>query len=62
MKKEEKGEREEVMSKAGKPRWQYFSPIRWPPPGSEDTRNWGVHKTFISNGEQTENMTATYWG
>ena len=61
MKKEEKGEREEVMSKAGKPRWQYFSPISLPP-NSGDKRNKEVNKTAGSGEELNECMTATYWG
>ena len=62
MKKEEKDEREECMSKAGKPDGCSFSPISWPPPDSKDSRNQGMQKTFAGDGKLTEHMTATYWG
>ena len=31
MKKEEKGEREDIASAAGKPRWYYSPQVSWPP-------------------------------
>ena len=62
MKKEEKDESGERMSKAGKPDRCSFSPISWPPPDSKDCRNQGMYKTFAGAGELTEYMTATYWG
>ena len=63
MKKEEKDEREECMSNAGKPDGCSFSPISWLSPDSKDSRNQGMQKTFAGDdGKWTEHMTATYWG
>ncbi len=61
MKKEEKGEREEVMSKPAKPRWQYLFPISLPP-NNGGNRNEEVNKTASGGEELNECMTATYWG
>ena len=62
MKKEEIGKREDIASAAGKPRWYYSPQVSWPPLDSKDSRNQGMQKTFASDGELTENMTASYWG
>ena len=63
MEKERKDEGEEFTSKAGMSRWHYYlSPISWPLLDSENIRNQEMHKTFASDGELNENMTATYWG
>lgn len=60
--KNDKNEREEFTSKVGKLCWHYFPPINLPPPENEDSRNEGMYKTFASDRELNENMTATYWG